>query len=477
MPLNSSHAGAPGPEPAPDTVAIRVSGLSKAYRIWNDPAARLKAPLCDLTASVLPPGRTQDRLRTQAKTYYRDFHALRDCSFDVMKGETFGIVGQNGAGKSTLLQLIAGTLQPSGGSVEVRGRVAALLELGSGFDMNFTGVENVYLNGAILGLSDREIRERFDEIAAFADIGDFINQPVRTYSSGMVMRLAFAISVCVEPQVLIVDEALAVGDNYFVNKCFHRLNELKAKGVTILFVSHSGTTVTSLCSRALLLEKGEVVMLADAESVVSHYNQLVRERQSADVERASQNPIATAAVPTPSTQANLSALPDFTPDPELEKRAATRFGNGAARLLRVRMEDTAGQIRTEFVHGQSVVIKFFCEFTHDVEQLVIGYFCRSDTGINITGTNTEIEGIKIPAQKAGTQALMLFHTTLPVRPGIYSLTVALTGRRAGDVEITTNDWIDLAYTFSVHLAPNQPAFEQQLLIPHDFEFIPSDQLT
>jgi lipopolysaccharide transport system ATP-binding protein len=449
--------------------SIRVRDLAKAYRIWETPSARLKSPFCEGLAQLLPPGgSTRDRLKAISKNYYRDFHALRPCSFDVLPGETFGIVGQNGAGKSTLLQLIAGTLQPSGGTVEVRGRVAALLELGSGFDPNFTGVENVFLNGTILGLSDKEIRARFDEIAAFADIGDFIHQPVRTYSSGMVMRLAFAISVCVDPQVLIVDEALAVGDNYFVNKCFHRLNELKSRGVTILFVSHSGATVTSLCSRALLLEKGAVVMMADAETVVSHYNQLVRERQSADVERLSAAPhtAPTATLPPPP--------PDFTPDPELEKRAATRFGNGAARVLRVQMADTAGHVKTEFVHGQSVVVKFYCEFHHDVENLVIGYFCRSDTGINITGTNTEIEGIKIPVQRAGTRALMLFHTTLPVRPGIYSITVALTGRRVGDVEITTNDWIDLAYTFSVHLAPNQPAFEQQLLIPHDFEILPAD---
>jgi hypothetical protein len=266
-----------------------------------------------------------------------------------------------------------------------------------------------------------------------------------------------------------------VGDNYFVNKCFHRLNELKNRGVTILFVSHSAGIVTSLCSRALLLDKGAALMLGDAEEVVNHYNQLIRNKQSADVERLSQQahdqPVGTAH-PGLTTNAKVArpAPIAFSADPELEKRTkASRHGNGAARIVRVSMEDTAGHERNEFTHGQNVVIKFYCEFHDDVDELVIGYFCRTDTGINLTGTNTQVEGIKIPRQTAASRALMLFHTTLPVRPGIYSITMALTGRRGTEVEITTLDWADLAYSFSVHLAPNQPAFEQQLLIPHDFE--------
>lgn len=473
------EASSPQPTVAPlgDDVVIRVSNLTKSYRIWNEPSARLKSPFFEGCSRLIPPGMPmRDRLHARATDCYRDFHALRNCSFEVRKGETFGIVGQNGAGKSTLLQLIAGTLTPTDGSVEVRGRVAALLELGSGFDPNFTGVENVYLNGTILGLSEKEIRGRFRQIAEFADIGDFINQPVRTYSSGMVMRLAFAISVCVDPQVLIVDEALAVGDNYFVNKCFHRLNELKSRGVTILFVSHSAAIVTSLCSRALLLDKGAPLMLGDAEEVVNHYNQLIREKQSSDVQRLTEKAHAQPAAATTSEAPFVSAPPfkiDFAPDAELEKRVLnSRFGNGAGRIVRLRMEDTGGHERTEFVHGQSVTIKFFCEFHHDVDDLVIGYFCRTDTGINITGTNTNVEGIRIPRQMAGTRSIMLFHTTLPVRPGIYSITMALTGRRVGDTEKTTLDWADLAYSFSVHLAPNHPPFEQQLLIPHDFEIHP-----
>ena len=476
-PLSSATKARPAAHtPAPaDGITIRVSHLTKSYRIWNDPAARLKAPFVDGLSRLIPSSLpAHSRLRRQAQGYYRDFNALEDCSFEVRRGETFGIVGQNGAGKSTLLQLVAGTLTASSGVVDVRGRVAALLELGSGFDPNFTGVENVFLNGTILGLAEREIRARFDEIAAFADIGDFIDQPVRTYSSGMMMRLAFAISVCVDPQILIVDEALAVGDNYFVNKCFHRLNELRARGVTILFVSHSATTVTSLCSRALLLDRGRTLRVGDAEEVVNHYNQLIREKQSADVARLSQAPAAPARrtgdkTPGPPPPARI----EFSADPELEKRCrGSRFGNGAGRIVRVRVEDNAGQERGEFVHGQNVVLKFFCEFHDAADDLVVGYFCRTDTGINVTGTNTEIEGIRIPPQTAGGRALMLFHTTLPVRPGIYSLSLSLTGRRGAEAAVSTFDWLDLACSFSVHAAPGQPAFEQQVLIPHNFEFYP-----
>lgn len=456
---------------APEEIAIRVSGLTKSYRIWTNPAARLKAPLFEFLARLIPSRLgLHGRLRTQAAACFRDFHALRSCSFEVRRGETFGIVGSNGAGKSTLLQIVAGTLTPTSGSVTVHGRVAALLELGSGFDPNFTGVENIFLNGAILGLSETEVRARFDEIAEFADIGDFIHQPVRTYSSGMVVRLAFAISVCIDPTVLIVDEALAVGDNYFVNKCFHRLNELKSRGVTILFVSHSAATVTSLCSRALLLDKGAPLMVGPAEEVVNHYNQLTREKQSADVQRLS----AQTSAPAPESSAATTAPKiDFSADPELEKRCrTTRHGSGAARIVRLRLEDTAGQERTEFTHGQNVVIKFYCEFYESTDHLVIGYFCRTDTGINLTGTNTELEGIKLPPQAAGTRSLMLFHTTLPVRPGVYSISMSLTGRRGQDAAISTLDWADLAASFSVHLAPGQPAFEQQMLVPHDFELHP-----
>src|SRR5690348_2740583 len=217
--------------------SIRVDRLSKRYEIYAQPAHRLKQ-------MILP--RAQRAMRRSARTYFKEFWALRDVSFDVRRGETVGIVGRNGSGKSTLLQMICGTLHPTAGRISVGGRIAALLELGAGFNPEFTGRENVYLNAAVIGLSREEIDARFDDIAAFADIGDFMEQPVKTYSSGMYVRLAFAVAINVDPEILVVDEALAVGDELFQRKCFARIDAIRSKGATILFVSHSANAVVEL---------------------------------------------------------------------------------------------------------------------------------------------------------------------------------------------------------------------------------------
>lgn len=253
-------------------VAIKVEGVSKAYRIWQDPGARLIAPTIRSLARLFPKGSAPHRaLVARAERYYRDFYALQDVSFEVRRGESVGIVGKNGSGKSTLLQIIVGTLTPTTGSVKVKGRVAALLELGSGFNPEFTGRENVFLNGAVLGLSRRQIEERFDDIAAFADIGDFINQPVKTYSSGMQVRLAFSLQMAVEPEILIVDEALAVGDAQFVAKCINRISDFIRKGHTLLFVSHEVGLVKQLTSRALFLDHGRQVSFGTTTEIVLAY--------------------------------------------------------------------------------------------------------------------------------------------------------------------------------------------------------------
>ncbi len=234
--------------------AIKIENLSKQYQLFDKPSDRLK-----------------QMLFRGNKQYYREFNALQDISFEISKGETVGIVGRNGSGKSTLLQIIAGTLSPSIGEIHVNGRVAALLELGSGFNPDFTGRENVYLNGAILGISKIEMDKRFDEIIQFADIGDFIDQPVKTYSSGMYVRLAFSIAINVEADILIVDEALAVGDTKFQIKCIDRMKEIKKNGTTILFVSHAGEQVKRFCEKGIWLENGKVKEIGSATNVVNHY--------------------------------------------------------------------------------------------------------------------------------------------------------------------------------------------------------------
>jgi lipopolysaccharide transport system ATP-binding protein len=242
--------------------AIRVENLGKCYQIYNKPNDRLKQ-------SIYP--RLQGLVGKQPSQYYREFWALRDVSFEVKKGETIGIIGRNGCGKSTLLQLICGTLAPSYGSVTTKGRVAALLELGAGFNPEFTGRENVYMNGAILGMTIDDINRRFEDIAAFADIGDFIEQPVKTYSSGMYVRLAFAVAVNVDPDILIIDEALAVGDMLFQRKCFSKLEQFVMAQKTILFVTHGMATVNQFCSSAILLDAGELLLAGAAKLVTTQY--------------------------------------------------------------------------------------------------------------------------------------------------------------------------------------------------------------
>lgn len=274
--LNLQLSSSTGGEAAPD-IAIEVSGVSKAYRIWRDPAARLKAPVWEALGGIWPrslqPRYLRKRSRFEgASPYFQDFHALRDISLQVARGEAVGIVGCNGSGKSTLLQIIAGILTPTAGSVHVNGRVAALLELGSGFNPEFTGRENVYLNASILGLTRDEIDTRFDAIAAFADIGEFIDQPIKTCSSGMIMRLAFAVVAHVDPEILIVDEALAVGDVRFQRKCAERMTEFREAGKTLLLVSHSGADITRLCNRAIWLDSGTVRRIGQAKIVVEEYH-------------------------------------------------------------------------------------------------------------------------------------------------------------------------------------------------------------
>jgi len=256
----------------PDETLIEVSAVTKAYRIWGSPSARLTTPLLAAGASLLPKATSAHRaLAERAAGNFRDFYALRDITFSIRRGEATGIIGRNGSGKSTLLQLIAGTMTPTSGSVRTAGRVSALLELGSGFNPDFTGRENVFLNGAIYGFTHAEMAARMEDILAFADIGDFIDEPVKTYSSGMMMRLAFAVAVNVQPDVLIIDEALAVGDVFFSQKCFQRIREIVHRGATLIFVSHDMGAVQSLCDRAILLNQGSVVFDGIPEDCVSRY--------------------------------------------------------------------------------------------------------------------------------------------------------------------------------------------------------------
>lgn len=376
-------------EPSSAPCRIRVRGLSKVYHTHLTPLALLANQLGFHCRAA------------------REFVALTDVGFDVHAGELLGIVGRNGAGKSTLLQILAGTLQPTTGSVSIHGRVMALLELGSGFNPEFSGRANVYLNGAILGFGARELDARFESIAAFADIGDFIDEPVKTYSSGMFVRLAFAIQAMLDPDVLIVDEALSVGDIFFQQKCMQRLRELLGRGTCIVLVTHDLTTVSRVCDRALLLDHGHPVLLGPPKDVLERYIGLV----NADAARDTAVPCATAReVPRELLPIGANAV---------------RQGVGGVRLLAYDLRNAGGQRIAECVAGEDVAVEVECVVDDPALQPNIGVQFRDRFGNIACGTNAFMRNQPPPPTRtAGERLRVSFAIRVMLGEGAYTLTLA-----------------------------------------------------
>jgi lipopolysaccharide transport system ATP-binding protein len=343
-------------------IAIRVQNLSKCYHVYEKPRDRLKQ-------FVLPHLRRM--IWQTPRHYFREFWALNDVSFTVNKGETVGIIGRNGSGKSTLLQMICGTLNPTSGNVQINGRVAALLELGSGFNPEFTGRENVYVSAALLGYSEKEIDARFDDIAAFADIGNFIEQPVKTYSSGMFVRLAFAVNIVSEPDIMIVDEALAVGDMNFQAKCMTALTRIQENGATVLFVSHDVGAVKSLCSRGVYLENGAVKAIGKASDVAELYIRTMREEMNAEQRKftpKSKSPIlGESAMENRQSVKTVDAV--FKRSEEFDRRVASfRYGSGGAKITYAELLDEHDDpvISVEFDQEVSIAIHFETDIEDEI---------------------------------------------------------------------------------------------------------------
>jgi ABC-type polysaccharide/polyol phosphate transport system ATPase subunit len=354
---------------------VLVQNVSKVYRLYSKPSDRL--------LEMVPFG---------SQRYHSDFWAVRNVSLQVEQGEILGIVGPNGSGKSTLLQIASGIVTPTSGRVSVEGRVAALLELGAGFNPEFTGRENVYLNGEIMGLSRRETERVFPKIEAFAEIGEFIDRPVKEYSSGMYVRLAFATAIHVEPEVLIVDEALAVGDAIFANRCLRRLEEMKERGVTILFVSHDLGLVKRLCHRAVLMLKGEVACEGKPGEVVNRYVGLVHDSQA------------------------LESASDLTGN--------YRHGDGASTIASIRLLDGSGRESTSIEYGDTATVEVTARFNREVDRPIVGVLIRNRLGIEVFGTNTRIEGRDFGSFKAGDCLTVDFRFPCYLTRQDYTLTVA-----------------------------------------------------
>lgn len=406
-----------------DDVVIRVEGLSKHYQIYDTPRDRLKQ-------FVLP--RLQRLSRRPVRQYFHEFKALDDISFEVRRGETVGVIGRNGSGKSTLLQIICGTLAPTTGNVETRGRIAALLELGSGFNPEFTGRENVYLYASVLGLKTDEIAARFDSIEKFADIGEFIEQPVKTYSSGMVVRLAFAVIAHVDADILVIDEALAVGDAFFVQKCMRFLRRFMEHG-TILFVSHDTSAVVNLCNHAIWLAHGRICFQGSSKDASERYLAAMFESEQG----------SPAMPPSPRRPADTPNQPETVRDMRMDfinttplrndieaftfKPDAAHFGQGGASIASVRLSDDAGNRLNWVVGGENVNLDIACEAHAALHGPIIGFFVKDRLGQTLFGDNTYLSYAQEPLWVDPGQT---FHAQFTFRmpvlpPGDYSIAVAV----------------------------------------------------
>ena len=394
---------------------VAFRSVSKSYPIYERPSHRLL-----------------EIVSFHSLRRHEDYWALRDASFEVGKGEVFCLVGENGSGKSTTLQLAAQIFPPSAGEVEINGRVSALLELGAGFNPEFSGRDNVFLSGTVIGLSTQEIRKRYRDIEAFAEIGDFINQPVKTYSSGMLVRLAFAVAINVEPDILLVDEALAVGDYYFRQRCMRKVHELRKRDVTILFVSHAMSDVKALGTSCAWLEGGRIVEMGPPDEVIPHYLGRMTEK---DAEY-----LAKRGSTTPAGSREQALAPEIV---EGIPNVDHRHGNGAAEIIGIAALDEAGRPLESLTPASTMVLRISVRAKQPVTTPNIGFMMRNHLGLDLAGTNTAREGVELDAMQPGDITTVDFHLELPeLYPAHFSFSPAVAD---GDyLAYEMADWIDNA---------------------------------
>ena len=428
-----------------DNIAISLKNVSKVFKRYQRPADRLK--------EILLPG----------KTYAKEFWALRNISLEIPRGETWGIVGRNGAGKSTLLKIITGTLQPTSGTVQVNGRVSALLELGSGFNPEFTGRQNVFFNARLLGLSQPEIEKRFDGIVAFADVGDFLEQPVKTYSSGMRARLAFSVASSVNPDVLIVDEVLGVGDAAFQHKCAKRMRNLMDTGVTTLFVSHNSASVKTLCNWSIMMDKGTVQTCGVPEAVLSDYMKRITDKEI-ELAQASE-PVSDKAKSNPTIENNISSTNSqeevkvLRSLPKSFRRGSKKATIEEIRILNIDGKEIGESSSIRF--NEKVKISVKVRANQAFQSYIVGFHICDRNGNELIATNTKQEEVELGELNPSDEATVEFELNLPLKPTSYSLSVAIT---AG-YEETTSDWIDNAIVFQVSPPNNGKKIHGMVYLP------------
>lgn len=383
--------------------AIKIEQVNKVYRLYNKPTDRLRDAL----------GLSKN------KELYREHYALHDVSFEVKRGETVGIIGTNGSGKSTILKIITGVLNETSGTVTVDGRISALLELGAGFNMEYTGIQNVYLNGTMCGFTKEEVDERLQAIVDFADIGDFVNQPVKTYSSGMFVRLAFAVAINIDPEILIVDEALSVGDVFFQTKCYQKFEEFKKMGKTIIFVSHDLSSISQYCDRVVLLDKGIKRAEGTPKDMINLYKKLLvkqtSESQNAFVKKSKQS------------LSDGTWKSSFEINPMLDE-----YGTGKAEIIDFAIVDENGELTNCIKKGTKFTIKSKVKFNEQIENPIFTYSFKNVRGVAITGTNTMFEKVDVGIVEPGDIYVAEFEQYMFLQGGEYLLSISCTGYQNGE---------------------------------------------
>lgn len=395
-----------------DDFAIKVKNLTKIYKLYDSPTDRLK-----------------EALNPFGKKFHKDFYALNDVSFEIKKGETVGIIGRNGAGKSTLLKIITGIITPTAGSVQVRGKISALLELGAGFNPLLTGLENVYFNGTIMGYTREEVDAKIDDILSFADIGDFIHQPVKTYSSGMFSRLAFAVAISADPEILIVDEALAVGDVAFQYKCYQKMWGMREKGSTLLLVTHSTKHIIEQCNRAMLLNKGAVITYGDnVEDIVADYEKLIR-----NIDNSNKINITEDVNERELSDNDFTALP-------ISEICEKRFGTGRAIIKYITMSSqiNSSEDQYNFKSGQTAFINFIIYSREDIENISLGVSLRRKDSADIWGDNNIYAGCPLNLRRGVNR--VTYETVINLVSGEYLLLCGLAVFMAGGREELDQRW-------------------------------------
>jgi lipopolysaccharide transport system ATP-binding protein len=409
--------------------AIILKGITKGFK-----QTTLRRDYITLKSLLLNPFSIKGRPKEENRV------VLQDLNLEIPQGISLGVIGRNGSGKSTLLKVMTGIYKPDSGTVRMNGRVSSLIELGAGFHPEFTGRENVFINGTILGLNRKEIENRFDRIVRFAELESFIDIPVRTYSSGMYVRLGFSVAVNVDPDILLVDEALSVGDLIFQHRCMHRMNHLRDIGKTIVLVTHDLEAVTKFCDLALLLDKGRLIEQGKPDMIVQKYRALIfeRERRNGRYDGAGEFSEGTALVRSQSEMPVARSIPNID----------HRFGNGEAVLLGVELLDERGAATSEAAGGQKITIRVSARFAQDIDQPIVGFTLRDRLGVEVSGCNTSFAGQTLPPVRKNQIITSDFHVTLPfLAPGSYSISPAVA--KGSILHHDMCDWIDNALVFSL----------------------------